>query len=206
MIGSLEGVLQDKTPTRVVINVAGVGYEVSIPFSTFYDLPDEGKVVLLRIHTHAREDTLQLFGFQSLDERTLFEELLRVSGIGPKLAMVILSGLAPETLQAVIRSEDAKALQAIPGVGKKTAQRIVLDLRDRIERLFGDRAPSSITSGQSELRASHSAAVEQVLSALENLGYPPKQAQPAVDGAVKELGEEADVEALLRYSLRSLAR
>jgi Holliday junction DNA helicase RuvA len=120
--------------------------------------------------------------------------------------MVILSGLAPETLQAVIRSEDAKALQAIPGVGKKTAQRIVLDLRDRIEQLFGDRAPSSITGEPSELVASHSDAAEQVLSALENLGYPPKQAQPAVNGAVKELGEEADVEALLRYSLRSLAR
>ncbi|MBW2712806.1 MAG: Holliday junction branch migration protein RuvA [Deltaproteobacteria bacterium] len=163
MIGSLEGVLQDKTPTRVVINVAGVGYEVSIPFSTFYDLPDEGKVVCLRIHTHVREDTLQLFGFQSMDERTLFKELLRVSGIGPKLAMVILSGLAPEVLQTVIRNEDAKALQAIPGVGKKTAQRIVLDLRDRFEQLFGDRAPSSIDGGQPQTQTAHSGSAEQVL-------------------------------------------
>jgi Holliday junction DNA helicase RuvA len=206
MIGSLEGVLQDKTPTSVVINVGGVGYEVSIPFSTFYDLPDAGKVVCLRIYTHVREDTLQLFGFQSLDERTLFEELLRVSGIGPKLAMVILSGLAPEALQTVIRNDDTKALQAIPGVGKKTAQRIVLDLRDRFEQLFGDRAPSPIVGGFSPVSSAPSSAAEQVLSALENLGYSAKQAEPAVDGAVQELGDEADVEALLRYSLRSLAR
>jgi len=204
MIGALEGVLQEKTPTRVLINVSGVSYEVSIPLSTFYELPEENATVLLRIHTHLREDALQLFGFRSSEERTLFEELIRVSGIGPKLAMVILSGLSADALQVAIRSDDTKALQAIPGVGKKTAQRLVLDLRDRLDRLFETPIPPRAEALPSESHLSDSG--EQARSALENLGYGDKLAARAVELAQNELGEEASVEILLRQVLRSLAK
>ncbi len=204
MIGALEGVLREKTPTRVLINVSGVGYEVAIPLSTFYELPDENATVTLRIHTHLREDALQLFGFCSLEERTLFEELIRVSGIGPKLALVILSGLSSEALQVAIRSEDVKALQAIPGVGKKTAQRLVLDLRDRLERLFQTPIPPRPEPFLPESNLSDLG--EQARSALENLGYGDKLAQRAVELVQKDLGDATSVEDLLRQALRSLAK
>ena len=132
MIGRLEGVLIEKTPEAVVLDVHGVGYELRVPLSTFFELPDEGKTVRLRVHTHVREDAFLLFGFGTELERGLFRLLLGASGVGPKLALAILSGLSAERLIAALRAGDLAALVGIPGVGKKTAERMVVELRDRV--------------------------------------------------------------------------
>ncbi len=200
MIAALEGVLREKSPTRVVLDVGGVGYEVLIPLTTFYELPDPGKTVGLRIHTHVREDALQLFGFRSEGERAAFALLLRTSGVGPRLAQAILSGLAPEDLVAAIRDGDVATLRGIPGVGTKTAERILVDLRDRLDELALEGGPPARTSP-----ASRDEAADEALSALLNLGYPRSQAERAVDGA-REGHADADLEALIRAALRRLAR
>ena len=135
MIARLEGVLHDQQPTRVVIDVAGVGYEVHIPLSTFTELPDPGKTVVLHIHTHAKDGAIQLFGFFSRAERTAFELLLRANRVGPRLAQTILSGITHAALLDTIRDGSAATLRAIPGVGTKVADRILLELRDRAEQL-----------------------------------------------------------------------
>ncbi len=204
MIAYLEGVLREKTPTSVVLDVNGVGYAVFIPVTTFYELPDEGKTVSLRIHTHVREDALQLFGFRTSVERGLFELLLRTSGVGPKLAQTILSGLAPEDLINAIRTGDVAALRAVPGVGLKTAERILLDLRDRIDAFASTEEIASPNPRAAALQAN--SGVEQALSALLNLGYGRSQAERAVEQAMLELGEEPEIERLIRAALRGLSR
>jgi Holliday junction DNA helicase RuvA len=202
MIAYLEGVLREKGPTRVVLDVAGVGYEVLIPLSTFYDLPDEGKTVALRVHTHVREDALQLFGFHTARERSVFELLLRTSGVGPKLAQAILSGIAPAELLDAIEAGQVAVLCAVPGVGKKTAERLVVDLRDRVKDLrvpgeAGVPAASTETSGGD-------AREEDAVSALVNLGYSANAAERAVERAGQELDEDAALEDLIRVALRSV--
>ncbi len=137
MIAYLRGTLLEKHPNTAVVEVGGVGYEVNIPVSTFSALPDAGQTVELRIHTHVREDALSLFGFHSVDEKILFEKLIGVSGIGPKLAITVLSGLNTADLVAAIRQGQVNHLVRIPGVGKKTAERIVLELRDKLDMLRG---------------------------------------------------------------------
>jgi len=206
MIGALEGVLQEKRPTRILINVSGVCYDVSIPLSTFYELPDEHSMVSLRIHTHVREDTFQLFGFCSTQERLIFTELIRVSGIGPKLAIAVLSGLSSPALARAIREGDFRALEAIPGVGKKTAQRMVIDLRDRLAGLLDaeDEGDANTPGGGDFGR---NAMLDEAVSALENLGYSQKQAKKAVDEVVhSDDVEDLEISTLLRRALRSLAR
>lgn len=200
MIAYLQGELREKEPTRVVLDVGGVGYEVLIPLSTFYELPDEGKTVALRVHTHVREDTLQLFGFRSARERTVFELLLRTSGVGPKLAQAILSGVAPNDLLAAIAAGEVAVLRAVPGVGQKTAERIVVDLRDRV----GDLLAPADAAGVAPRATSRGGAGEEAVSALVNLGYSASHAERAVDAARESLDDDASLEELIRAALRTV--
>ena len=203
MIAHLRGTLIDKDPRAVVIENGGVGYEVVVPLSTFYDLPEEQEAVSLHIHTHVREDALTLFGFRTRMEKTLFLLLVSVSGIGPRLAVNILSGIGPDELLEAMASGDAARLQAIPGVGKKTSERIALELKDRAVSLKQDK-----TSGEAPLSAgvllSDAAAFEEAVSALVNLGYPVRSARAAVERASSRVGK-APLEGLIKESLRVLS-
>jgi len=196
VIARLEGAVVEKSPEAVVLDVNGVGYEVRVPLSTFFELPDEGKIVRLRIHTHVREDTFQLFGFSSEAERVLFRLLLATSGVGPKLALSILSGLPLRKLVAALRGGDLAALTGIPGVGKKTAERMLLELRDKVLGLDAEIRPESAPVPDS------TAAAE---SALSNLGYPRAHAERAVRHALEGLPEGASLEALIKEALRAAA-
>ncbi len=195
MIGRLEGKLAEKTPEAVLVDANGVGYDVRIPLSTFLELPDEGKIVRFRVHTYVREDQLQLFGFLSEQERSLFRLFLSVSGVGPRLALALLSGLpVPRVVQA-IRQGDLAALRGIPGVGNKTAERILVELRDKVGRLEGVELPTP--AGEAE---------EATVSALVNLGYPRGQAEKAVSVALEQLDDAPAIEDLIREALRAAAR
>ena len=193
MIALLRGVLLEKHPNQAIVDAGGVGYDVTIPVSTFTHLPDPGAEVRLRIHTHVREDALALYGFLTQDEKGLFEKLIGVSGIGPKLAVTILSGLAAPDLIGSIRRGEVDRLIRIPGIGKKTAERMVLELRDKLPPATGEEPPSAAAPALS--------AVDQdVLSALLNLGCGRPQAEAAVRKA-KASGPSADFEPLFRRAL-----
>ena len=195
MIARLEGVLAEKRPDVLLLDVGGVGYEVRVSLLTFLALPDEGKTVRLRIHTHVREDALQLFGFLGEDERVLFRQLLGISGIGPRLALSILSGLPPEQLVAAIRAGELARLTGIPGVGKKTAERIVVDLRDKLAAVQLARREEALPSD-----------VEQAtVSALANLGYPQAHAEKAVRRALEGLPADVKLETAIVEALRVAA-
>jgi len=202
VIARLEGVLLERTPTRVVIDVHGVGYEVFVPLSTFAALPDEGKTVALQIHTHAREGALQLFGFSTAVERTAFELLLRASRVGPKLAQTVLSGIDPAGLLQAIRSGNAAPLRAVPGVGAKMADRILVELSDRMD----DLALALRASGALEVAAGPPEGRDQALSALLNLGYSRPHAERALELAAEDVDADADVEQWVRSALKRLAR
>ena len=200
MIGHLRGTILEKHPNQAIVEAGGVGYDVMIPVSTFTHLPDAGVEVRLRIHTHVREDALLLYGFLTQDEKGLFEKLIGVSGIGPKMAVTILSGLAAPDLIHTIRAGQVDRLVKIPGIGKKTAERIVLELRDKLPAATGEQpsAPGT-TAGAEEL----SAVDQDVLSALLNLGCARPQAEAAVRKAKAALGA-ADFEPLFRRALESV--
>ena len=203
MIARLEGTLREKSPTRVVIDVGGVGYDVLIPVTTYYELPETGKTVALRIHTHVREDALQLFGFRSLRERAIFEMLIRTNGVGPKLAQSILSGIEPERLVDAIRAGQIAVLTSVPGLGAKKAERLIVELRDRVDRLDAEEgAPVGVPASTpvADERG------EEAISALLNLGYARGQAEAAVSQASQTAGEEAPLEDLIREALRGLSR
>jgi Holliday junction DNA helicase RuvA len=202
MIAWLEGVLRERAPTRVVLDVRGVGYDVHVPLSTFAALPDEGKTVALRIHTHARDGNIQLFGFATGEERTAFELLLRASRVGPRLAQTVLSGIRPAELLAAIRSGDSGPLRRVPGVGPKVADRILVELRDRADELAASLAGAEpgVAGGRTP------EARQQALSALLNLGYAKAQAERILDDAEQEIGADASVEAYVRAALKRLAR
>ncbi len=195
MIALLEGRLAEKSPERVVLDVRGVGYEVNVPVSTFLELPDEGKTVRLRIHTHVREEALQLFGFWSEPERIGFRLLIGISGVGPRLAIAILSGVPIERFVAAVRDGDLAALRSIPGVGPKTAQRILVELRDRLEVFESVGTP---LPGEGVEAAT--------LSALVNLGYTRGEAERVVRRALELLPDAPELEALVREALRVAAR
>jgi Holliday junction DNA helicase RuvA len=203
MIAYLSGKLLEKTTSSVIIDVGGVGYDVSIPLSTFYDLGEIGSDASLRIYTHVREDAIQLFGFKTLVERDVFLRLISVSGIGAKSAVGILSGMSADELVNAIRSNNLAKLNAIPGIGKKTAERIVVELRDKINTLATG-APVT-TSLDGEISASGNAAVDDAVSALVNLGYQKNAAEKAIKEAMQE-GTEISVQKLLRRSLQLLAK
>ena len=191
MIALLHGILLEKHPNQAIVDAGGVGYDVVIPVSTFTHLPDPGAEVRLRIHTHVREDALALYGFLTQEEKTLFEKLIGVSGIGPTLAVKVLSGVAAPDLIVAIQRGEVERLVRIPGVGKKTAERMVLELRDKLPAISGaePEAPTPLT------------AVDQdVLSALLNLGCARPQAEAAVKKA-KAAGGPADFEPLFRKAL-----
>lgn len=193
MIASLRGLLVEKHPNQAIVETGGVGYDVTIPVSTFTHLPDAGTEVRLRIHTHVREDALALYGFLTLDEKALFEKLIGVSGIGPTAAVKILSGLAaPDLIHAIQRGEVEKLVR-IPGVGKKTAERMVLELRDKLPAVSGEEAPAQPASALTPID-------QDVLSALLNLGCARPQAENAVRKA-KASGAEQDFEPLFRRAL-----
>jgi Holliday junction DNA helicase RuvA len=199
MIAYLRGTILEKHPNQVIVDVGGVGYDVIIPVSTFSALPDAGGEVHLRIHTHVREDAISLFGFQTADEKILFEKLISVSGIGPKLAVTVLSGLNTAELVAAIRNSQVQMLVRIPGVGKKTAERLVLELKDKLDMLHGAAAAESAEPKPEAL----SPVDEDVLSALINLGCNRVAAETALRKA-KAAGAGPDFEPLFRRALESV--
>jgi Holliday junction DNA helicase RuvA len=195
VIAQLRGRLLRKEPQEAVVDVGGVGYRVTIPLSTFYRIGEPGAEVTLLTHTHVREDALALFGFLTPVEQALFERLIAVSGVGPKLAISILSGIEAPDLVAALRSSDLARLTRIPGVGKKTAERLVLELKDKMQELpSSEAAPSG-----------PSAAADDIVSALVHLGYSRPEAERAVERAIREHGE-GRFEDLLRFALQVVSR
>jgi len=191
VIGALRGTLYEKTPEYVIVDVGGVGYKVFLPLPAFYEIGERGAEVQLRIYTHVRDDVLQLYGFKDLPQQRLFEHLISVAGIGPKLALTILSGMEVDVLTTAIADGDIARLCTTPGVGKKTAERMALELKDKVE----DMVPAGAAGGPRGVR-------QDVLSALENLGYRPRDAERALD---KVQDPATGFEDLLRQTLRVLA-
>lgn len=196
MIAQVRGRLLRKEPQEAVVDVGGVGYRVVIPLSTFYRIGEPGEEVTLLTHTHVREDTLALYGFLTAAEQALFERLIEVSGVGPKLAVGILSGIEAPDLVAALRAGDVVRLTRIPGVGKKTAERLVLELKDKVVGLAAteERAPAAAAAGTAR---------EDLVSALLHLGYSRPEAERGVERALKE--GEGRFEDLLRRTLRILS-
>ena len=199
MIAFLRGRVLDKFPNRIILDVSGVGYEVHVPLSTYYEIGEAGSDVSLRVHTHVREDTLQLFGFLTPLEQLLFQRLIGISGIGPKLAVAVLSGIDSRELVVAVQRADVARLTRIPGVGKKTAERIVLELKDRLKDVpAAPEVEGAQPSTGDRLR-------DDLISALENLGYHRPLAEKAVD-ATRPSGVDATFEDALRGALRELMR
>ena len=199
MIAFLRGTVLEKQPQRLVIDVSGVGYEVLVPVSTYFDAAEPGSAtpITLHVHTHVREDALQLFGFASRFELDLFTRLIGISGIGPKLALAVLSGIEPNDLVRAVRTQDIARLTSIPGIGKKTAERIGLELKDRLPEAFGAADPVPM-SPDDQVRA-------DLLSALANLGYPRPAAEKAADTVLRDATAPA-LESALRAALKELTR
>jgi Holliday junction DNA helicase RuvA len=207
MIAHLSGTLLSKQATSVIVDVAGVGYELAIPLSTFYELGEIGSPVQLRVYTHVREDVIQLFGFKTARERELFLQLISVNGVGPGLAIKLLSGMNADEMIASIRTNNLVRLVAVPGVGRKTAERLVVDLRDKVAALSSpaleqEFAAQAATAGAA---TSEDAMRSDAISALANLGDQRAAAEKAVKSAIDE-GGDLSVEVILRRSLRSLAK
>lgn len=198
MIGYLEGPVFSLEPERVIVNAGGVGYLVRIPLSTYYRLEGQSRAAL-QIHTHVREDEIALYGFATVDEKSAFEKLISITGIGPRLAQVILSGISPVELAEAIVRTDIRRLSSIPGVGRKTSERICLELRDKLLIT----AESRGTTPESRPTSIE----DDVVSALSNLGYKPAAAEAAIKSIRGEMaGEEADFSRLLRATLRQLSK
>ena len=200
MIAFLRGRVLDKQPNRIIVDVQGVGYEVHVPLSTYYDLGDDGAEAVLRVYTHVREEALQLYGFLTVLEQQLFERLIGISGIGPKLAIAVLSGIETGELVGAIQRGDVARLTRIPGVGRKTSERIVLELKDRLAQLAvpaGAGATVEPSTGD-RLR-------DDLLSALQNLGYHRPLAEKAVDATLTSTSEPT-FEHALKAALRELMR
>jgi Holliday junction DNA helicase RuvA len=200
MIGQLRGQLLSKKPNVLLLDVQGVGYEVFIPLTSFYELPDEGNEVTLKIYTHVREDALVLFGFRSQREKEFFLKLISISGIGPKLAITILSGAQVEELAQALVEGNLGRLTAIPGVGRKTAERLVLELKNQMTPFV---LPEQVDASQKE--SPNTMLEEDVLSALTNLGYPRASAEKALSMVLRSADCERTFEEILRNTLRRLA-
>jgi Holliday junction DNA helicase RuvA len=192
MIGSLTGVLAEKSPPRLLLDVAGVGYDIEAPMSTFYDLPPLGERVRLLIHQVVREDALLLYGFGSLAERVLFRHLLKVSGVGPRIALAILSGVSIDVFAQLVHAQDVAAL--IPGVGRKTAERLLVEMRDRLQEPLTPIADSGAPAGTPESEALH---------ALVALGYKPVEATRLIKSVA---GVSGSTEDLIRSALQNAGR
>jgi Holliday junction DNA helicase RuvA len=196
MIAFLRGRVLEKHPNRVIVDIAGVGYDVAVPLSTFYTAGEPGAEITLRVHTHVREDQLALYGFATALELSVFERLIAVSGIGPKLALAVLSGIEPRELIAAIQRSDVARLTRIPGVGKKTAERIVVELRDRLPKAI------DVTAAGAPPPAAGDALRDDLVSALTNLGYH----RQAVDRALAKIDDGQRFADALRKALKELSR
>lgn len=205
MIAHLNGTLLSKQATSVIVDVGGVGYEVTIPLSTFYDLEETGSTVELRIYTHVREDTLQLYGFKTSRERELFLKIISVSGIGPKLGITLLSGMSADEVIASIRTNNLARLTLIPGVGRKTAERLLVELREKVAAMAPAEFEEEAGTRPDVAAPSEDSVRSDALSALLNLGYQRSSAEKAIDSALSE-GGDITVESVLRRGLRKLAR
>ncbi len=198
MLNHLKGVLHRKSPTEIVVDVNGVGYALSIPLSTFEKLGEAGSTITVLTYLHVREDILQLYGFATEAERELFRLLISVSGIGPKIAQGILSGIQPSELQNLIGQSNVAALTTIPGVGRKTAERLIVELRDKVARL--ETTQGGVSGTQTGIRT-------EALMALTSLGYNRAAAEKAIRTALQELdGKEATIQELLKQALKSAGR
>jgi holliday junction DNA helicase RuvA len=198
MIAHLRGKLLSKHPNQVVVEACGVGYEVNISVPTFSELPANGSEVALHIHTHVREDVIALYGFLRIAEKQLFEKLMTVSGIGAKLAITILSGMAADEMAGAIRGNDVTRLTRIPGIGKKTAERMVLELRDKLPAVAGTSVATMPAMNAME---------EDVLSALVNLGYQRAAAEKALASVIKGgAGKSGSFDAMFREALAGLSK
>ena len=197
MIAHLIGKLIFKSPDHSIVDVNGIGYKIFTPLSTYYVLPKTGDSVTLHIHTRVREDELKLFGFLTEEEQTIFEKLITINKVGPKLALGILSGMSPANLLTAVMSNDAARLSAIPGVGKKTAERLTLEMKDKLSDLtFGmEHQPDAESPGGS---------YEDALSALVNLGYKKPQAEKSLKSAYNKMGKDSSLEDLIKESLNNL--
>ncbi len=202
MIAYLSGKLLEKQANTAIVDVGGVGYEVSIPLTTFYELGEVGSDVSLRIYTHVREDAIQLFGFKTLRERDLYLKLISVQGIGPKSGIAMLSGMSADEIITAIRTGDLARLKSIPGVGLKTAERLVIELRDKVNDMSVGGAPLDAATST---HLSADSVFDDALSALINLGYQRNAAEKALNQAARE-GTEITVQKLLRRSLQILAK
>ena len=202
MIGYLSGKLLEKHANTAILDVNGVGYEVSIPLSTFYELGEVGSDVQLRIYTHVREDAIQLFGFKTLRERDLYLKLISVQGIGAKSGITMLSGMSADEIIKAIRGNDLARLTSIPGVGRKTAERLVIELRDKVDAVSAD---GSALDAEAKQALPSDAVFDDALSALINLGYQRNPAEKALKQAASE-GTEITVQKLLRRALQILAK
>src|SRR5713226_650207 len=201
MIASLTGRLAFKAPTYLVLDVHGVGYEVFIPFSTYYGLPNLSESTSLSVHTHVREDAIQLFGFLTSQEKDAFVLLTSVSGVGPKLALSVLSALPVSNLVSAIQSGDVEKLTTVSGIGNKSASRLVLELKDKVEKLHPGLASASESPRQGE-----DATFDDALSALVNLGYRPQDAKVALKQVKKSNAKTIVLKDMIRESLKELAR
>jgi Holliday junction DNA helicase RuvA len=200
MIASLTGILRFKSPGHITVEVNGVGYRVFIPLSTFYELADEGSPIALNVYTAVREDAIHLYGFRTPEEKQLFELLLSVNGIGPKLAIGLLSGISSADFIRAVFTEDRQTLTKIPGVGKKMAERMILELRDRVIKLAPQEA-------REEAKAERplEAVREDALSALVNLGYKKSVAKMVLDRVLDEAGDGLALEEVLKRALKELS-
>ncbi len=198
MIASIKGRISQKSASELIVDVNGIGYRVAVPLSTFYVLPDPGEPVFLNVYTHVREDTFQLFGFYTVEEKNLFQLMISVTGIGPRLAVNILSGIAAADLLEAIAAGNLSKLMGIPGIGRKMAERLVFELKAKAADLL-----QSPESGQ-DTAVSSSAMADDALSALVNLGYKNNVARQALEKIVKEHPEGMTLEELLKLSLKLL--
>ena len=203
MIAHLSGTLHSKHPNLVIVDVSGVGYEVNIPLSTYYDLADTGSNVQLRIYTHVKEDALQLYGFKTARERELFINFISVSGIGPRLGIALLSNMNADELIQSIKNNNLARLTSIPGIGRKTAERLVVDLREKMVQLTVDQVDEAPAKPESVDMSSEDSARSEALSGLLNLGYQKAAAEKAIDAALAE-GGDVTVESILKRSLRKI--
>lgn len=201
MIAHLTGTLFNKNPQSVIVDTAGVGYQIFIPLSTFYQLPDEMEKVSLHVYTHVRKDMLQLFGFQTETEKEIFLLLISVSGIGPKLALNILSGIGLEDLLSAIVSADSERIVAIPGVGKKTSQRITLELKEKVSDIY----EGIEVLPREKVQIRNKEIFDDALSALINLGYPSRSAKIVIENVLRN-DNDINLDTLLKEALRNLAR
>lgn len=201
MIGQIRGVLVDKKPPDVLLEVNGITYEIQVPLSTLYQLPDIGKQLVLHTHFVVREDAQLLYGFYEVKDKTMFRALIKVNGVGPKLALAILSGMDADALVRTIRNNDVTALTRMPGVGKKTAERLIIEMRDRLNEWDTAGAPELVQSGT----ATASTITREAETALVSLGYKPQQAARAIAQVLKDNPEIAESETLIRLALKSMA-